>query len=210
MTKMNSCNLSSLQLENRPSNYKYTDEELMASFQSGNEKAYIELVNRYKDRLFNFVFQYIGDFDRSEDIVQDTMLKVYTKKYYYKEIAKFSTWIYTIAKNLANSEYRKIKRRKTSSFSQLSDNKEMPYLKSSDLDIDLKYEIESDIKEINKAIENLPEHFRSVIILRDIQEESYEDISLIMDLPIGTVKSRINRARLQLRSELINLKKKGE
>lgn len=210
MTKMNSCNLSSLQLENRPSNYKYTDEELMASFQSGNENAYIELVNRYKDRLFNFAFQYIGDFDRSEDIVQDTMLKVYTKKYYYKEIAKFSTWIYTIAKNLANSEYRKIKRRKTSSFSQLSDNKEMPYLKSSDLDIDLKYEIEFDIKEINKAIENLPEHFRSVIILRDIQEESYEDISLIMDLPIGTVKSRINRARLQLRSELINLKKKGE
>ena len=59
------------------------------------------------------------------------------------------------------------------------------------------------------AIENLPEHFKSVIILRDIQETSYDEISLIMELPIGTVKSRINRARLQLRAELNNIINKG-
>tara|TARA_B100001996_G_C18625931_1_gene579760 strand:+ start:190 stop:774 length:585 start_codon:yes stop_codon:yes gene_type:complete len=192
-----------------PNNYVYTDEELMAQFQSGNQDAYIELVNRYKDRLINFVYPYVDDFDRSEDIVQDTMLKVYTKKHYYKEIAKFSTWIYTIAKNLANSEYRKTKRRKTKAFSQISKEGEMPYLKSSDLDISMQYENEFNRNKINMAIERLPEHFKSVIILRDIQEISYGQISLIMELPIGTVKSRINRARLQLRAELNNIINKG-
>jgi len=196
-------------LENTSNNYVYTDEELMSKFQSGNQNAYIELVNRYKDKLVNFVYPYVNDFSRSEDIVQDTMLKVYTKKHYYKEIAKFSTWIYTIAKNLANSEYRKTKRRKTKSFSQISNDTEMPYLKSPDLDIALQYENEFNNNKINRAIEKLPEHFKSVIILRDIQEISYDEISLIMELPIGTVKSRINRARLQLRAELNNIIKKG-
>tara|TARA_B100001250_G_scaffold320959_1_gene283901 strand:- start:1513 stop:2106 length:594 start_codon:yes stop_codon:yes gene_type:complete len=196
-------------LEKTPNNYVYTDEELMAKFQSGNQDAYIELVNRYKDRLINFVYPYLGDFDRSEDIVQDTMLKVYTKKHYYKEIAKFSTWIYTIAKNLANSDYRKTKRRKTKNFSQISKETEIPYLKSSDLDIALQYENEFNGNKINMAIEKLPKHFKSVIILRDIQEISYDEISLIMELPIGTVKSRINRARLQLRAELNNIINKG-
>mgnify|MGYP003308406444 CR=1 FL=1 len=116
MKRLNSSNLLRPELVITPNKYVYTDEELMSKFQSGNQDAYIELVNRYKDRLINFVFPYVNYFERSEDIVQDTMLKVYTKKHYYKEIAKFSTWIYTIAKNLANSEYRKIKRRKTKSF----------------------------------------------------------------------------------------------
>ncbi len=209
MKRMNSYNLSRSQLEKTPNNYVYTDEELMAKFQSGNQDAYIELVNRYKDRLINFVYPYLGDFDRSEDIVQDTMLKVYTKKHYYKEIAKFSTWIYTIAKNLANSDYRKTKRRKTKNFSQISKETEIPYLKSSDLDIALQYENEFNGNKINMAIEKLPKHFKSVIILRDIQEISYDEISLIMELPIGTVKSRINRARLQLRAELNNIINKG-
>ena len=106
---MNSSNLSRPELVNTPSKYVYTDEELMSKFQSGNQDAYTELVNRYKDKLINFVYPYVNDYDRSEDIVQDTMLKVYTKKHYYREIGKFSTWIYTIAKNLANSDYRKNK-----------------------------------------------------------------------------------------------------
>jgi len=209
MKRMNSSNLLRSQLENTANNFLYTDEELMSKFQSGNQDAYIELVNRYKDRLINFVFPYVNDFERCEDIVQDTMLKVYTKKHYYKEIAKFSTWIYTIAKNLANSEYRKIKRRKTKSFSHISKESEVPYLKSPDQDISLQYENEFNSEKINMAIENLPEHFKSVIILRDIQETSYDEISLIMELPIGTVKSRINRARLQLRAELNNIINKG-
>ena len=82
--------------------------------------AYNQIVYRYKDRLLNFIYRFLNDLDRSEDLVQDTLLKLYTHKDSYKEIAKFSTWLYTIAANLARTELRKIKRRKTFSVTELS------------------------------------------------------------------------------------------
>ena len=106
---------------------------------------------------------------------------------------------------MANSEYRKNKRRRTKTFSQISSEPETSYLKSTDPDIESQYENNFNKNKINMAIEKLPEHFKCVIILRDIQEISYDEISLIMEVPIGTVKSRINRARLQLRLELKNV-----
>ena len=99
---------------------------MIGLFQSGDENAYIELVNRYKDRLTNFVFQFLGDIEQAQDVVQETMIKLYQKKHYYREIAKFSTWIYTIARNLANTELRNRKRKKTVYLSQMS-RKEQDY-----------------------------------------------------------------------------------
>ena len=189
----------------KKSNFIFTDEELISRFQNGDERAYVELVNRYKDRLLNFVFQFLGDIEQAEDVVQDTMLRLYEKKHYYKEIAKFSTWIYTIARNLANTELRKRKRTKTTYLSQLSKERqfEIPAIQD-DVDQSLQNEFIND--RIQSAISNLPEHFKVVIILRDIQELSYEDISNIVEVPLGTIKSRINRARIQLQAELLDLK----
>ena len=114
---------STMQLDKK---FIYTDEELIKRFQNGDENAYIELVNRYRDKILNFIFNYIGDFEISEDIVQDTMVKLYQKKHYYREVAKFSTWLYTIAKNLANTELRKKKQRKTTILSHISKD-DKPY-----------------------------------------------------------------------------------
>ena len=189
----------------KKSDFIFTDEELISRFQKGDERAYVELVNRYKDRLLNFVFQFLGDIEQAEDVVQDTMLRLYEKKHYYKEIAKFSTWIYTIARNLANTELRKKKRRKTTYLSQLSKERqfEIPAIQD-DVDQSIQNEFIND--RIQSAISNLPEHFKVVIILRDIQELSYEEISNIVEVPLGTIKSRINRARIQLQAELLDLK----
>ena len=186
--------------------FKYTDEELMKRFQNGDENAYIELVNRYRDKILNFIFNYLGDYEISEDLVQDTMIKMYQKKHYYKEVAKFSTWLYTIAKNLAYTELRKKKQRKTTILSHISKD-EKPYDIPSDHP-GTHQEIESEItiKIIRIAIDQLTENFRTVILLRDVQELSYEDISSIVGVPIGTIKSRINRARLQLQVELKHLR----
>ena len=189
----------------KKSDFIFTDEELISRFQNGDERAYVELVNRYKDRLLNFVFQFLGDIEQAEDVVQDTMLRLYEKKHYYKEIAKFSTWLYTIARNLANTELRKKKRMKTTYLSQLSKERqfEIPAIQD-DVDQSIQNEFIND--RIQSAISNLPEHFKVVIILRDIQELSYEEISNIVEVPLGTIKSRINRARIQLQAELIDLK----
>ncbi|MAP84395.1 MAG: RNA polymerase subunit sigma-24 [Candidatus Marinimicrobia bacterium] len=191
-----------MQSVNKQNQYQYTDEELIATFQNGNEQAYIELVRRYRNRLMTFVFRFLGDMDLSEDIVQDTMVKVYTHKHYYKEIAKFSTWIYTIAGNFAKTELRKRKRRKVTLLSQMNSDDRKYEIPSTELKSEDIVQGEYAERDIQKAILQLPLHFRTVVILRDIQELSYEEISKIVNVPLGTVKSRINRARLQLQQAL--------
>lgn len=185
-------------------NKKYSDEELIFQFQKGNKHAYLELVNRYKDRLLNFIFGYVHSKESAEDIVQDTFLKLYTSADMYKEIAKFSTWIFTIAANLAKTELRKLKRRKIFSITDMGFNdKDYEIPSESNVpenSINSKYQM----KYILKAIYKLDEPFKTALILRDIQELSYEEVSNIVDISIGTVKSRINRGRLKLQKILKN------
>ncbi|MGY8751529.1 MAG: RNA polymerase sigma factor, partial [Fidelibacterota bacterium] len=99
--------------------FRFSDEELILRFQKGDEQSYVELVNRYRDRLINYIYRFVSDIESAEDIVQDAFLKVYTHKHYYKQIAKFSTWLYTIAGNLAKTELRKKKTRKVTNLSQI-------------------------------------------------------------------------------------------
>ena len=185
----------------------YSDEDLIKRFQDGDEQAYVELVNRYRDRLMNFVYRFTSDSEQSEDIVQETLIKLYTHKHYYKNIAKFSTWIYTIAANYAKTELRKKKNRKITNLSQMSSDEKDYDLPSVQPDTDQLIESEYLEKRIQSAINTLPLHFKTVIVLRDVQELSYDEISNIVEVPLGTVKSRINRARLQLQKELKDLKK---
>ena len=186
--------------------FRYTDEELIARFQDGDEQAYVELVNRYRNKLMSFIYRFVNDMEQAEDIVQDALLKLFTHKHYYKSIAKFSTWIYTIAGNLAKTELRKKKTRKVTRLSHMGledKDYELPSVAPESDDVIQGEYIE---KKIQAAIQKLPLHFRTVTILRDIQELSYEEISKIVDVPLGTVKSRINRARLQLQKDLMKFK----
>lgn len=189
--------------KNQPS-----DEDLIERFQKGDLYAFDLIVKRYKDQLLNFVYRFVGNQEEAEDIVQETFLRVYRKRRAYKRIAKFSTWIYTIAGNLARTELRRRKRRKLFSISDLgfedrdyeiSDERSTP---ESEVDGVIKEEI------IQREINKLSPKFRQVIILRDVQELSYEEISKIIKVPIGTVKSRVNRGRLKLQNRLKHLKAK--
>jgi len=186
--------------------FRFSDEELILRFQKGDEQSYVELVNRYRDRLINYIYRFVNDIESAEDIVQDALVKLYTHKHYYKNIAKFSTWMYTIAGNLAKTELRKKKTRKVTNLSQIGPEDKDYELPSVEPNTDKIAQSEYVEKRIQKAINKLPLHFKTVTILRDIQELSYEEISKIVDVPLGTVKSRINRARLQLQKELKDLK----
>ena len=189
-----------------------SDEELFRLFKDGQKTAFDKLVLRYKDKLYTFIYMIVNDVDLAEDLTQDTYLKVYTKKDSYNETsAKFSTWMYTIAKNAAFTELRKKKRRKTNSISEISkiSDDENRTIEIPDPSMeDLEAEVMNDYmrKSYHSAISQLKQDFQTIIILRDIQELSYDAISIILEVPIGTVKSRINRARLKL-LELI--KEKG-
>ena len=189
------------------SDFEFSDEELIAKFQNGDVGAFNQIVIRYKDRLLNFIYRFMNDIDKAEDLVQDTFLKLYTHKHSYKEIAKFSTWLYTIAGNLAKTELRKIKRRKTFSVTDLSYEDQEFIISDVDTGPDEDIISRNLEKNIQSALNELPNEFRTVIILRDIQELSYEEISSIIGVPLGTIKSRINRGRLKLQKLL---RDKGE
>jgi RNA polymerase sigma-70 factor (ECF subfamily) len=179
-----------------------TDEELISEFQiNNNTEAYEQLVKRYKDPLVNFVYRFVGDKDVSSDIVQDTMIRFYLNKDSYKSFAKFSTWIYTIATNLAKNELKRRKRKKL--FSIDTDEDEQGVIikdKAALPDVLADSEIKNKI--IEKALSKVKEVYREVVVLRDIQDLSYEEIAEITGLSIGTVKSRINRGRTQLQKLL--------
>lgn len=193
---------SSTVRDSRPS-----DEDLIERFQKGDLYAYDLIVKRYKDQLLNFVYRFVGNQEEAEDIVQETFLRVYRKRHAYKRVAKFSTWIYTIAGNLSRTELRRRKRRKLFSITDLG-YEDRDY-EISDEDFNPENQVDGVIKEeiIQKEIDHLSPKFRQVIILRDVQELSYEEISKIIKVPIGTVKSRVNRGRLKLQGKLQHLMK---
>jgi RNA polymerase sigma-70 factor (ECF subfamily) len=181
---------------------KVTDETLIAKFQKGDIQAFDTLVRRYKDQLLNYVYRFVGNRNDAEDLVQETFLRVYKNKHYYKEIAKFSTWIYTIAGNLAKTELRRRKRRRLFSVSNFV-NEERDF-DIPDTDNNPESAVDGSLKDdiIQKAIEKLPAKFKEVILLRDVQGFAYEEISQILSIPLGTVKSRVNRGRLKLQEDL--------
>lgn len=182
---------------------EFTDEELILEFQQNDTvKAFEILVQRYKNPLMNYVFRFIGDYETSSDLVQETMIKVYKNKDSYKSIARFSTWIYTIAGNLARTEYQRRKRRNLfsiNSYGENNENYEIPdeqYRPDAATDSIIKDEI------IQDALSKVSAAYRNVVILRDVQGLSYEEIAEITGISVGTVKSRINRGRLQLQKLL--------
>ena len=184
--------------------FKYSDEKLILRFQEGDINAYNELVKRYKDRLLNFVLRYFNNVEQAEDVVQDTLIKLYTHASYYKNVAKFSTWIFTIAKNNALTELRKNKRKKTDSL--WNDDGQVIDINSKEESLDSKVQNEIAIDQLNKFLDEIPENFRMAVVLRDFQELSYEEISKILEIPIGTIKSRINRGRIQLAEKMKHFK----
>ena len=184
--------------------FKLSDEKLILRFQEGDINAYNELVKRYKDRLFNFVLRYFNNAEQAEDVVQDTLIKLYTHASYYKNVAKFSTWIFTIAKNNALTELRKNKTKKTDSL--WTDDGQVIDINSKEESLDSKVQNEIAIDQLNKFLDEIPENFRMAVVLRDFQELSYEEISKILEIPIGTIKSRINRGRIQLAEKMKHFK----
>ena len=203
---MDDPNCKTLSVESSDMNnpFKLTDEKLIARFQDGDINAYNELVDRYKDRLLNFVFRYFNNREQAEDVVQDTLIKLYTHASYYKNIAKFSTWIYTIAKNNALTELRKNKRKRTDS---LWTNEGKPIeIEMKDESLERTVHNKIAVEELNKYLDEIPENFRIAVVLRDFQELSYDEISKILEIPIGTIKSRINRGRIQLSEKMKHFK----
>ncbi|MEQ9308921.1 MAG: sigma-70 family RNA polymerase sigma factor [Balneolaceae bacterium] len=180
----------------------YSDEDLMEYFQDGKEPAFNELVERYTDRLHNFLYRYTHNHQDCEDLVQETFLRVHKSKKSYQRIAKFSTWMYTIALNLAKSMYKKKQRMyKISIHKDESDPKDFEMLiEDKNILQDEELHQKLSLEKLEKALMELAPEFREVVVYRDLQELSYDEIAEITGVAMGTVKSRINRGRAQVQA----------
>lgn len=179
---------------------KFSDEDAMELFQGGYDEAFTEIVERYRDKIHNFIFRYTRNHLDCEDIVQETFFRVYRSRHSYERIARFSTWLYTIANNLARSHYKKNSRLKTTSIFETDSNNQEYEIDIVDTEQTPDNDVNTSImmEYVQKALSHIPVEFKDVIVMRDIQNLTYEEIIEITGLPMGTVKSRINRGRVRL------------
>jgi len=170
--------------------------------------AFNKLVLKYNDMVFNLCFRMMGDYDEANDCAQDAFLKVYHNLHKFKQKSAFSTWLYRIAVNtcknsLASSHSRISKRMfRLNGNSSDKDKTDNIDIQDSSMSPDRLYERSEDEKKIQDALDSLPSEFKVLVILKDIEGRSYDEISEITGIKAGTVKSRLSRARQQLRDIL--------
>ena len=184
------------------------DTALVRAIQAGDMAAFDRLVLKYKDKIFNLVCWFLGDYQEANDCAQETFIKVFKSLKKFRFESAFSTWLYRIAINTCKNKLKSSAfrwKKKTVSLENPKGSKD------GDLAFEIRDEspspvIELEKKErltlIRKAIKSLHEEQNEVVVLRDIQGLSYEEIAIITGLNIGTVKSRLARGRLALRNKL--------
>ena len=175
------------------------DTAVVSAFLGGETRAFDELVERYQTRLLNFIYRTIGDRDRAEDLVQEVFIRVHRHLHRFDRSKKFSTWIYTIASNLAKNELRNRSRNPLVLFQTIKKNWEADHrplqFEDNHYRPDDLYRKRHLRASVEWAVTQLPEHHRVVFVLRELEGKTYEEIAEITDCNLGTVKSRLNRAR---------------
>jgi RNA polymerase sigma-70 factor (ECF subfamily) len=184
------------------------DLELVRRTKGGDKKAYEELVLRHQRRTFNVVYRVLGDYDEALDITQDAFIQAYRSIAGFREESRFSYWLLTIAVNLCRNRLRQWKRRARNRTASIDEpircedsevRMEIPDPSPSALDNVTARQRSAMIREEMMSLE---EEFRTVLVLREMQEMSYEEIGTVLGIAAGTVKSRLHRGRGELRDRM--------
>lgn len=179
-----------------------TDEELVRRFQDGDSQAYSELVLRYQDRIFTLCLRWMRNRQVAEEVAQDVFLAAYRALGRFRGDAKFSTWLFRVAVNHCKNRKLYRSRRKSEKHEPLDglprDDGPSRQLAHDGPGTDRGVHRSDAERMLQEALDEMDEGHRTILVLRDIQGLAYEEISEILDLPRGTVKSRLHRARAQL------------
>jgi RNA polymerase sigma-70 factor (ECF subfamily) len=183
------------------------DEDLMVLYQQGEVRAFELLLGRHRKSVYNFILRFVGDKETAEDLLQETFMRVIKGADAYKRQAKFTTWLYTIARNLCVDQTRRRKHRRHASLDAPMDTSEDS---GSLMDVIASNEMASDRKSVNKelfatmqrAIAGLSEEQREVFLMREFLDLPFKQIADVVGVPENTVKSRMRYALEKLRLEL--------
>lgn len=172
------------------------DQKLMEQVKKGDHMAFEKIVRNYKNRIVNFLWQLTHDYQKSVELAQETFMRVYFKANKYKPIAPLSSWIYSIASNLAKTEMKKQQKHPVVSIDEIRENT------SREVAAVNPPSNSERIRNLRKALNSLPAIYRIPVILKDIEGFSQEEIAHILKKPVGTIKARVSRGRRYLKEEL--------
>lgn len=176
------------------------ENKLVQRSMEGDEEAFGALVKKYKAKVINMAFSFTRDREAADDLAQEIFIKAYYALGKFKFKSGFGTWLYRIAVNHIKDHLRKKKKERHVSFDDVRHESKLAEVEADRRD-DAR-EKESRIRLLHQALQNLPQKYRLILTLRDVQGHSYEEIASILDLSSGTVDSRLHRARKMLREKI--------
>jgi RNA polymerase sigma factor (sigma-70 family) len=182
-------------------------DELIARCLAGDQEAWELIVRQHWRKVFNLAYKFVGRHDEAEDLTQDIFLKIFRAMHTFDRRANFQTWLISISRNLCIDHYRSVRKERETMARDVDAADLMPVSRDRGPHAELE---QLDLRHlIRQALAELPEALREAVVLRDLQEFSYQEIADKLRLPEGTVKSRINRGRLELARQLRRLQSRG-
>jgi RNA polymerase sigma-70 factor (ECF subfamily) len=178
-----------------------SDDDLLQGCRAGSQAAWKELVSRHTRRVFALAYRFTGRVDEAEDLTQEIFVRVYQSLDHFQERGSFSAWLLVVARNQAIDHYRSVREERlrrgggTDALEAIASQADGP-LRS--------LEREERVSLVRKGLRSLPRELREALILCDLEELPYDEIAALLKVPLGTVKSRINRGRLELAKRLLN------
>lgn len=177
-----------------------SDQELIAAILDGSEAAFAQIVDRYRDRIFRLLGRYCRDQVECEDLAQDVFLKVFRKLHTFQQNSAFYTWLYRIAVNAATDHLSRASHRRL----RLVEDDRMLDHGSGDVDSPTAPLLAAELAAVTRQIvDGLPEKYRTILILREFEDLSYTEIASVLQIQLGTVESRLFRARQRFKAELL-------
>lgn len=175
---------------------------------AGDQDAWGRIVRQHWRKVFNVAYKFTGKHDEAEDLTQDIFVKIFKSLHTFDRRANFQTWLISISRNLCIDHYRSV-RKERATISRDVDSREMDTATRADPGPLAGIEREDQRALLRLALTQLAPTLRSAVLLRDIKELSYQEIAVMLDLPEGTVKSRINRGRAELARQIRRLQESG-
>jgi RNA polymerase sigma-70 factor (ECF subfamily) len=182
-------------------------DELIARCLGGDQVAWEQIVRQHRRKVFNLAYKFVGRHDEAEDLTQDIFLKIFKALHTFDRRANFQTWLISISRNLCIDHYRSVRKERETMAREVDASELKPVSREQSPH---SYVEQQDLRQlIRRGLAELPETLREAVVLRDLKEFSYQEIADKLGLPEGTVKSRINRGRLELGRQLRRLQSEG-
>lgn len=184
-----------------------TDNELVAFIVNKDNDAFVELMKRYKEKCINYLYRIVGDYEEAFDLSQEVFVKVFLFASGFKPEQRFPAWFFAITANIARDAIKLKIKRNTVSLDDLDEFGEQSIVALTDPSDtpDVEYDRKYVSMRVQKALQSLPHKFREVLILKEIQQFSFDEVAEILSLELGTAKSRVFRGRAMLKEKLKDL-----